>query len=123
MTIFGMQAGIAAYREGGTWLAAVLETLAAHRTLVADAVASMPGVRTIANEGTYLQWLDFRELELDEEPNEWLLREAKVALNPGVPFGAAPHTHARLNFGTTTRLLEQGLEQIAAAVNARAAGG
>ena len=52
-----------------------------------------------------------------------LLREAKVALNPGVPFGAAPHTHARLNFGTTTRLLEQGLEQIAAAVNARAAGG
>ena len=76
----------------------------------------MPGVRTIANEGTYLQWLDFTELALDEEPNEWLLREAKVALNPGVPFGAAPHTHARLNFGTTTALLEQGLEQIAATV-------
>ena len=116
MTTFGMQAGIAAYREGGEWLAAVLETLAAHRTLVVDAVGSMPGVRTIANEGTYLQWLDFTELALDEEPNEWLLREAKVALNPGVPFGAAPHTHARLNFGTTTALLEQGLEQIAATV-------
>ena len=123
MTIFGMQAGIAAYREGGAWLAEVLATLATHRTLVVDAVASMPGVRTIANEGTYLQWLDFTALELDEEPSEWLLREAKVALNPGVPFGAAPHTHARLNFGTTRPLLEQGLEQIAAAVSARCGGG
>ena len=123
MTIFGMQAGIAAYREGGPWLAEVLATLATHRTLVVDGVASMPGVRTIANEGTYLQWLDFTALELDEEPSEWLLREAKVALNPGVPFGAAPHTHARLNFGTTRPLLEQGLEQIAAAVSARCGGG
>ena len=123
MTIFGMQAGIAAYREGGAWLAEVLATLATHRTLVVDGVASMPGVRTIANEGTYLQWLDFTALELDEEPSEWLLREAKVALNPGVPFGAAPHTHARLNFGTTRPLLEQGLEQIAAAVSARCGGG
>ena len=119
----GIEAGIAAFRDGDPWRQEVVATLAEHRTLVADAVASMPGITTLPNEGTYLQWLDCTELALDVEPTDFFLAEAKVAINPGVPFGAPAHRFGRLNFATTRPLLEQGLERIAAAVSARYARG
>ena len=119
----GIEAGIAAFRDGDPWREEVVATLAEHRTLVADAVASMPGITTLPNEGTYLQWLDCTELALDVEPTDFFLAEAKVAINPGVPFGAPAHRFGRLNFATTRPLLQQGLERIAAAVSARYARG
>ncbi len=119
VSTLGLVAQRAAYRDGDPWLAQVSDTLRDHARLVADAVATWPGVSTVANEGTYLQWLDFGGLGLDQEPADWLLREAKVALSPGVPFGGAPRRFARLNFATTRQLLEQGLERIARAVAAR----
>lgn len=119
----GIEAGIAAFRDGDPWREEVVATLAEHRTLVADAVASMPGITTVPNEGTYLQWLDCTGLELDVEPTDFFLAEAKVAINPGVPFGAPPHRFGRLNFATTRPLLELGLERIAAAASARCGGG
>ncbi|MEI2826281.1 MAG: aminotransferase class I/II-fold pyridoxal phosphate-dependent enzyme [Dermatophilaceae bacterium] len=119
----GIEAGIAAFRDGDPWREEVVATLAEHRTLVADAVASMPGITTLPNEGTYLQWLDCTELALDVEPTDFFLAETKVAINPGVPFGAPAHRFGRLNFATTRPLLQQGLERIAAAVSARYARG
>jgi cystathionine beta-lyase len=120
VSTLGIEAGIAAYREGGEWLGRVVATLAAHRSLVAEAVDGMPGVRTVANEGTYLQWLDFEGLALDVEPATWLLEDAKVALSPGPPFGAQQHRYARLNFATSGPLLAEGLARIARAVAKRA---
>lgn len=122
VSTLGMEANLAAYRDGGPWLEQVVATLVEHRTLVADAVEGMPGVGTVANEGTYLQWLDFTELGLDVEPARWLLDEARVALNEGPTFGAAPHRFARLNFATPRPLLLDGLARIEAAVRCRAAG-
>ncbi len=119
VSTLGIEANLAAYRHGDEWLGEVRETLAEHRDLVAAAVADWPGARTVANEGTYLQWLDFGELGLDEEPATWLLREAKVALNAGAPFGGAEHRFARLNFATTRPLLEEGISRIGRAVRAR----
>ncbi|MFZ1286709.1 MAG: aminotransferase class I/II-fold pyridoxal phosphate-dependent enzyme [Candidatus Phosphoribacter sp.] len=120
VSTLGMEATIAAYRQGGEWLAEVTATLAEHAGLVADAVEGWQGVTTVPNEGTYLQWLDFGGLGLDVEPAAWLLDQARVALTGGVPFGGAPHRYARLNFATTRPLLEQGLEQIGAAVRRQA---
>jgi cystathionine beta-lyase len=116
VSTLGIEANLAAYRDGPPWLAEVVATLLEHRTVVADAVAGMPGVHTVANEGTYLQWLDFTDLRLDVEPARWLLHEARVALNEGPTFGAAPHRFARLNFATPRPLLLDGLARIDAAV-------
>ncbi len=116
VSTLGIEAAIAAYAEGGKWLAEVTATLVEHRDLVAQTVADWPGVATVANEGTYLQWLDFTALQLDREPAVWLLDSARVALNPGVPFGAAPHGFARLNFATTRPLLEEGLDRLGRAI-------
>jgi len=120
VSTMGIEANIAAYREGGAWMSEVTALLDQHRTLVAAAVERMPGVRHRRNEGTYLAWLDFTELSLDVEPADWLLAEARVALNPGVPFGVEPMRYARLNFATTTAILEEALSRIAAAVGSLA---
>jgi cystathionine beta-lyase len=112
----GLEASLAAYEQGGEWLAQVTEKLDVHRSLVADALSGMPGVRHVPNEGTYLAWLDCRELGLPGEPAGWFLEHAKVALSPGRPF-RGPAGHARLNFATTTPILEQALERMATAVS------
>ncbi|MEO9153445.1 MAG: aminotransferase class I/II-fold pyridoxal phosphate-dependent enzyme [Lapillicoccus sp.] len=115
----GIAANLAAYREGGAWMAQVRERLAHNRLLVADAVASMPGVTHRTNEATYLAWLDLTGLDLDLEPADWLLEHARVGVSDGAAFGAPPHRFARLNFGTTAPLLDEALTRIAAAVATR----
>lgn len=112
----GLEASIAAYQEGGDWLSEVTDKLDAHRRLVAEAVAGMPGVRHVRNEGTYLAWLDCRKLGLPGEPADWFLEQARVALSPGRPF-RGPEGHARLNFATTTPILEEALDRMAAAAS------
>ncbi|MDQ2783040.1 MAG: aminotransferase class I/II-fold pyridoxal phosphate-dependent enzyme [Actinomycetota bacterium] len=117
VSTLGIEATLAAYRRGGHWLGEVLELLDRHADLVADAVAAMPGVRHRRNEGTYLAWLDCTELELDVEPAAWFLERAKVMLSPGLPFRAEPRRFARLNFATTTAILEESLDRMSAAVH------
>lgn len=112
----GMEASLAAYRLGDPWLAEVNATLAEHAARVVEAVDGMPGVRLVANEGTYLQWIDFTDLDLDLEPARWLRKGARVALSEGPPFGAPAHRFARLNYATPRPLLEEGLARIGRAV-------
>ena len=54
-----------------------------------------------------MAWLDFGDTDLREEPSEYFLREARVALNPGTRFGAAGEGYARLNMGTSAERLER----------------
>lgn len=115
----GIAANLAAYREGGAWMTQVRNRLAHNRSVVADAVASMPGVTHRTNAATYLAWLDLTALGLDVEPADWLLEHARVGLSDGAAFGAPPHGFARLNFATTAPLLDEALTRIAAAVASR----
>lgn len=119
VSTMGIEANLAAYREGGPWLSEVRALLATHRDLVADAVAGMPGVRYAPGEGTYLAWLDCTELELGVEPADWFLEHAKVALSAGAPFRAPALRFARLNFATTTPILGESLDRMVRALESR----
>lgn len=119
VSTLGTVASIAAYREGGPWLEQVLALLDHHADRVAEAVSGMPGVRHTRNEGTYLAWLDCSELGLDVEPADWFREQARVALSDGRPFGAPEHRYARLNFATTTAILDEALERMSAALRSR----
>ena len=119
VSTMGIEANLAAYREGGPWLSEVRALLATHRDLVADAVAGMPGVRYTPGEGTYLAWLDCTELELGVEPADWFLEHAKVALSAGAPFRAPALRFARLNFATTTPILGESLDRMVRALESR----
>jgi len=115
----GIEASIAAYRHGEEWLDALLLQLEANRDLLAQTIDErLPGVTMSVPEGVYMAWLDFRGLGLGEEPFDFLLREARVATNPGLPFGDNGRGFARLNFATTRPILERALNAIVDAVYA-----
>lgn len=114
----GIRANIAAYRHGETWLDAALNHLRANRDHLAQALPrSVPGLGVNAPEATYMSWVDFRGLKLPTEPAEYLLTNARVALSPGIPFGAnVGRGFARCNFATTRPILDRAIEAIAAAL-------
>lgn len=114
----GIRANIAAYTHGGPWLDEVLGYLQANRDHLARALPEMvPGVKVNAPEATYMSWVDFRALNLPVEPADYLLANAKVAVNPGIPFGATVGSgFVRLNFATTRAILDRAIEAMAAAL-------
>jgi cystathionine beta-lyase len=114
----GVVANTAAYSDGGPWLEDVLRYLDGNRLALADLVAEhLPGVRYRPPEGTYLAWLDCRELGLGDRPGEFFLEHADVAMTDGVLCGAPGFV--RYNVATPRHLMVQALEQMGAAVAAR----
>jgi cystathionine beta-lyase len=114
----GIRANIAAYNDGAGWLDELLIYLQANRDHLAAALPELsPGLKINTPEATYMSWVDFRALNLPTEPAEHLLSKAKVALNPGIPFGATVGSgFARLNFATTRAILDRAIDAIAAAL-------
>ncbi|HEY0716510.1 MAG TPA: aminotransferase class I/II-fold pyridoxal phosphate-dependent enzyme [Streptosporangiaceae bacterium] len=113
----GVRASIAAFASGQGWLAEVLGYLDGNRALLAELLAEhLPGVRYQPPEGTYLAWLDCRDLGLGGNPGEFFLNRARVLVNDGPAFGVAGNGHVRLNFATPRPILAQIVRQLAAAV-------
>ena len=99
--------------KADSWLTALRRYLTANRDFIMEYVdRNLPGVRMTKPDATYLIWLDFSELKLKPSPYEFFLKEAKVALSPGGKFGEDCGQFVRLNFGTTRRLVEEGLTRI-----------
>ena len=87
--ILGYTATVAAYRDGQPWLDELLIYLEANRDVVAEFVdAHLPGVRMYKPEGTYLAWLDCRDVPIPGgDPYTFFLDQARVGLNNGANFG------------------------------------
>jgi len=106
----GVDATVAAWREGQPWLDAVMAVLRANRDRVAAwAAGRAPGIRHRAPEATYLAWLDCAGVPLPEgvTPQRFFLEEARVALNGGASFGPGGETGVRLTFATSPAILEE----------------
>jgi len=110
----GMHSAQAAFSgQCDGWLKELLRYLRGNRDFIVDYVTEyMPGVRTTTPEATYLAWLDFTQLNLKKSPQDFFLKKAKVALSDGAIFGEGGKGHVRLNFGTSRKLLEEGLERM-----------
>ncbi len=108
----GLIGAEAAYREGQPWLDELLPYLQANRDFLCDFVnRELKGIQITKPEGTYLAWLDCRELELDD-PYHFFLTRARVALNDGRMFGTGGTGFVRLNFGCTRSVLEEALSRM-----------
>lgn len=95
------------------WLKALRRYLTENRDFILQFVQThLPGVRLTKPDATYLLWLDFSACQLQPSPYEFLLKEAKVGLSNGVRFGEGSEQFVRLNFGTSRKILAQGLERI-----------
>ena len=114
--ILGYTASVAAFSEGGPWLASLLAELATNRRILAEELGTaLPGAGYRQPQASYLTWLDLRALPWGEDPALRLVDEARVALSNGRDFGRQGIGHARLNFGCSEDTLREGLSRLAAA--------
>ena len=120
---FSIAAFEAAYRGGEAWLDELLVYLQGNRDLVSDYLGKhLPRIRLIQPQGTYLLWLDCRELGMsDAQLKDFFVREAKVGMNPGTVFGEGGSGFMRLNIGAPRHIIADALQRIANALNARSA--
>jgi cystathionine beta-lyase len=143
ITTLGMVAHRAAYTEGDAWLDQLRTYLDGNLTFVADYVArNIPLVTMAKPQGTYLAWLDVsavaekvgartqaeqanRQRDAALAPltpshimEKWFVEHARVQLNPGGGFGTGGEERMRMNCGTSRKMLEKALGNIAAAVRA-----
>jgi cystathionine beta-lyase len=100
------------------WLGDLRRYLTANRDFLVEYVSGkMPGVRLTNPDATYLGWLDFTQTGIKGSPYQFFLKNAKVALSEGRIFGREGEGHVRLNFGTSRKLLTQGLERMRKALD------
>ncbi len=111
---FAVAAAEAAYREGGPWLAELLEYLRGNAELVECFVRDeLPNVTITHVEATYLAWLDVRAVGLPD-PGAACVR-AGVALSDGAAFGAPGFL--RLNFACPRPTLREALSRLCGALS------
>ena len=117
MNRLGLFACRAAYEGGGEWLDQLIGYLAGNLALVRDFCKNrVPQIQLVEPEGTYLAWLDCRELGMtDDELMAFFSDEAKVWLDPGTHSGEQGSGFMRFNLGSSRSVIAQALEQIEAA--------
>jgi cystathionine beta-lyase len=113
--VFGLAAFETAYRSGGSWLDGLLDLVAANVALLRDRLPD--SIDLIVPEGTYLAWLDLRQLDMDvPELARWLASSARLALSPGHWFGREGAGFARMTIAAPTEDIEDAIDRLTAAV-------
>jgi cystathionine beta-lyase len=103
------------------WLDAVNANIVANRRLLGRLLAEhLPQVGFLEPEATYLAWLDCRALGLGDDPAERFLKQGRVALMQGPPFGPGGAGHARVNLACPAAVLTAAVERMTAVVAAGA---
>lgn len=117
--VLGAEALIAAYNKGETWLEELLEYIESNYNYVLKFVnKNVPKIKVIKQEGTFLTWLDCRELGLsDEELERFFLEKAKLALSTGTAFGKGGSGFMRMNIGCPISTVKEALERLKNAVD------
>lgn len=115
---FSMVAFEAAYQHGDAWLYALLSYLQLSRDFVLQYVSEhLPKIHAIVPEGTYLVWLDCRELGWDDEAlKQFFIQQAGVGLSPGRMFGEAGSGFMRMNIAAPKSVIATALQRIANAL-------
>ncbi|MGW5867197.1 MalY/PatB family protein [Streptomyces sp. NPDC055239] len=113
----GVIAHTAALRDGGDWLDALLRGLDDNRRLLAALLCEhLPAIGCIPAQGTFLAWLDCRELGLGDDPAEAFLHRGRVALSSGKAFGTGGEGFVRLNLAASPEVLTEAVRRMASTV-------
>jgi cysteine-S-conjugate beta-lyase len=117
--LFGYTALEAAYRYGDDWLEQVLEYLQGNLDYLKDYFTkNIPSIKVIEPDGTYLIWLDCRDLCMDNNVLRSFMREeARVGLEDGFIFGESGGGFMRMNIACPKYILKEALIRIETAVN------
>jgi cystathionine beta-lyase len=118
INIFATAAAEAAYKNGADWLDALLVYLQGNIALIREFLQENDiKVSLIEPEGTFLAWLDFRQLGMDAKDLEkFLAQEAQIALSPGYWYGREGASFARMTIGCPRETVQRALDNLARAI-------
>lgn len=115
--VMGAEAAHAAWTGASDWFQAVLAHLQAMRDLTVSLVGErLPGVGVHRPEATYLAWLDCSETPIADDPLG-AFRDVGVEVSPGTSFGPGGLGHVRLNFATSSEMLERIIARMGSALS------
>ena len=116
--LFGYTALEAAYNQGDEWLEQVLDYLQGNLDYLKEYMENeIPKIKVIDPEGTYLIWLDCRDLDMDNKNlSNFMKKNAKVGLEDGFIFGESGSGFMRMNIACPRYLLIEALNRIENAI-------
>lgn len=111
---FGIVATEAAYNHGEAWLEAVMDTIEEnYRFMSAYLAEHLPQLKIVPPEGTFLVWVDCRDLGMEPaERKQTLMEKARVYLDEGELFGPEGEDFERFNIACPRSILEQALDRL-----------
>jgi putative C-S lyase len=114
LNALGYEACRTAYNECEEWLSQLIEVIHEnHLTVKHYMEKNHPRIKVYDLEGTYLQWMDFRETGLSKEELEKALhKDALVFLDEGYFFGEEGTGYERMNIACPKRIVVDALERI-----------
>jgi cystathionine beta-lyase len=118
-SVMGLVACKTAYQYGGAWLDELNAYISDNLDYLREYInTKLSKVKLIEPEGTYLVWLDFRNLNLPvDELENLIINKAKLWLDSGTIFGKAGEGFQRVNIACTRATLEKALNQLEHAIN------
>ena len=118
VNVFASAATEAAYRDGAEWLDDLLVYIQGNIDLIREHLEGhIKRVTIVEPEGTFLVWLNFRELGFGaKELARFLAEEAGIALSPGYWFGREGAGFARMTIACPRATVQRALDRLAGAV-------
>ena len=138
LNTMGMVANQAAITQGDEWLRQANEYVDGTHDMVVNYIGDkIPMIKTHRAQGTYLTWLDVTAvadkinskqqaadynkskpanmpaLTPEQMVERFFVKHAKVHLNQGAGYGTGGANHMRMNIGTSRKLVETALNNIA----------
>lgn len=119
--ILGYKSCELAYTKSEEWLDELLQVLDTNQHLVHNYFKeNFPQIKAPLIEGTYVQWLDFNALNMDqEELTQFLHMDAHFFTSEGYVFGEEGEGFERINLTLPTDALEEALHRLGEALKKR----
>lgn len=118
LNILSYKACEIAYTKCDQWLEELLGVIRENRDYVAGYLAKHhPQVKVTPIEATYLLWMDFRALGMDNEALEALMqKDARLFLDEGYVFGEDGSGFERMNLACPKSVVEAAMARLTAAL-------
>lgn len=118
LNVFSYTATKIAYGKCEKWLDEVLQVIEENRGFVSKFVKKeLPMIKICDMQGTYLLWMDFRNLGLNQKDlNKFLEQKAFIFANSGDVFGKDGNGFIRLNIACPKSELEKAMNRLKKAI-------
>ncbi|BDG67106.1 cystathionine beta-lyase [Enterococcus innesii] len=114
---FGLTAAKAAYESGDQWLADLLSVVVANEEMIRQQLQeAFPKIELLPLEGTYLLWVDLRQVIAKERTKHVIQDTAGLAVDYGEWFAKDGQGLIRLSLATTPTIIQQALDRMIEAI-------